>query len=78
MLYDCNIRHRWHGASNGAILADVYFQLVDDLVEISWNNEEPDEGIEFCAIQGGARIQEDTFYFIVNEFLKEYALHWFK
>lgn len=46
-IYGWNLRHRWHYVSNGAILADVYFQLIGDKVEISWNNQETDEEVEF-------------------------------
>ena len=40
-LDDWNLRHRWHPASGGAILSDLYFQLVGENIEISWNNQEP-------------------------------------
>ena len=33
-LYEWNKRHRWHPTSSGAILADLYFQLVDGCIEI--------------------------------------------
>ena len=42
-LDDWNIRQRWHPASGGSILADLYFQLVEGNIEISWNNQEPEE-----------------------------------
>ena len=70
-------RHRWHPASSGAILADVYFQLVGDNVEISWNNEDAEEGVQFQCQSGGARIPRSTFYTVMDRFLKEYAEHWF-
>lgn len=75
-LDEWNLRHRWHPACAGAILADVYFQLVGDEVEISWNNEDTDDGIKFHSILGGARIKKDIFYATVDAFLKEYATHW--
>ena len=37
-LEDWNLRHRWHTESSGAILADVFFQLVGENVEISWQD----------------------------------------
>lgn len=76
-LYDWNLRHRWHAASGGAILADVYFQLKDDCVEISWNNKMPEDGVEFLNEIGGARVRRAEFVSIVDEFLKDYAEHWF-
>ena len=76
-LDEWNLRHRWHPASSGAILADVYFQLIGDEVEISWNNEYADDGIEFQNKLGGARINKDVFFTTVDTFLKAYANHWF-
>jgi len=75
-LYEWNLRHRWHTASSGAILSDVYFQLVGDYVEISWNNKDMDEEVEFVHQLGGARVKKDTFILVVDSFLKEYANHW--
>ncbi len=77
-LYEWNLRHRWHTASSGAILSDVYFQLVGDEVEISWNNEDLDEEVEFVQQLGGARVKKGTFISVVDSFLKEYANHWFR
>ncbi len=79
--YDCldewNLRHRWHPASNGAILADLYFQLVGENVEISWNNKDPETGVHFNHELGGVRIPKKLFISVVNSFLKAYAEHWF-
>ena len=76
-LDDWNLRHRWHPASSGAILADVCCQLVEDYVEISWNNQDSEEGVVFHNLIGGVRIPKDIFYTTVDSFLKEYADHWF-
>ena len=76
-LDEWNLRHRWHPASSGAILADVYFQLVGDNVEISWNNENADDNVKFQNQLGGVRINKDDFYSTVDAFLKAYATHWF-
>jgi hypothetical protein len=75
-LYEWDLRHRWHPASSGAILADVYFQLVGDDVEISWNNEDAGDDIRFLNQLGGAKINKDVFYATVDKFLKAYAAHW--
>ncbi len=76
-LYEWNLRHRWHTASSGAILADLYFQLVGDCVEISWNNEESEDGVIFDNEIGGCKIDKNMFVSAVNEFLNAYAMHWF-
>ncbi|MBQ6095286.1 MAG: hypothetical protein IJL09_07770 [Lachnospiraceae bacterium] len=76
-LDDWNLRHRWHPASSGAILSDLYFQLVDDNVEISWDNQDPEEGVVFRFKLGGVRIPKEKFVSEVNSFLRDYADHWF-
>lgn len=76
-LDEWNLRHRWHPASQGAILADVYFQMVGDNVEISWNNQDSEEGVTFKHIIGGAFVSKTQFVQEVDSFLKAYADHWF-
>lgn len=69
--------HSWHHASEGAILADVFFQLVGDKVEISWDNRGLDEGYDFTYLKGGAYIDKEVFVDVVHKFLNEYADHWY-
>ena len=76
-LDDWNLRHRWHPVSGGAILADLYFQLVNENIEISWNNQEPEEGVEFQYELGGVSIPKVQFFYEMDSFLKAYADHWF-
>ena len=76
-LYDWDLRHRWHSASSGAILADVYFQLVGENIEISWNNAGVEEGVCFRSISGGLSVGKEVFYSVVHAFLSAYSLHWF-
>lgn len=76
-LDEWNERHRWHTASSGAILADLYFQLVDGYIEISWNNQEPEEGVKFSHELGGVRIVAERFVEEVDLFLNAYANQWF-
>lgn len=77
-LDEWNLRHRWHPASSGAILADLYFQLVGEKVEISWNNQDSEEGVIFENILGGASVPREEFYFVVDSFLKKYTEHWYR
>lgn len=70
-------RHCWYSQRNGAIIADLYFQLVGNSVEISWNNVNSEDGVEFLEKIGGASIDKDVFIDVVNEFLDEYADYWF-
>lgn len=76
-LDEWNSRHRWHTACDGAILADIYFQLVGNLVEISWNNQDVEDDVVFSNISGGASVNKDIFYQVINEFLQTYADYWF-
>lgn len=76
-LDDWNLRHRWHTTSNGAILADLYFELKGECVEISWNNQDAEEGVKFENELGGVSVPKEEFYKDVDIFLKEYADHWF-
>ncbi len=76
-LDEWNFRHRWHPASDGAIVADLYFQLIGENVEISWNNCEPEDGVCFKYKLGGKRIPKEQFVSVINSFLKAYANHWF-
>ena len=77
-LDEWDFRHRWHPASGGAILADIYFQQVGDNVEISWNNQDSEENVRFKYKLGGVSIPKEQFTQEINSFLKAYAKHWFK
>lgn len=76
-LNEWNLRHRWHPASSGAILADVYFQLVGNYIEISWNNQDCETDVTFQNVLGGASIDKEVFVSVIDGFLKDYAMHWF-
>ncbi len=77
-LDEWNLRHRWHTASSGGILADVYFQLVGENVEISWNNEDSEDNVVFNNLIGGFKVPQTTFVSVINDFLVAYANHWYK
>ncbi|MBP3871885.1 MAG: hypothetical protein J6E46_13035 [Faecalicoccus sp.] len=76
-LDEWNLHHRWHTASSGAILADIYFQLVGDYIEISWNNIDCEDGFTFQNIFGGCRIPKEIFILEVSAFLEAYDKHWY-
>ena len=75
-LYEWNLRHRWHPASAGAILADVYFQLIGDSIEVSWNNTDAEEEVTFRNLLGGARVGRKLFVSAVDSFIQAYTRHW--
>ena len=72
-----SMRHRWHIASSGAILADVFFQLVGDKVEVSWDNRGVEENVTFQYESGGVRVPKEEFIEVTDAFLKAYAKHWY-
>ena len=72
-LDDWNLRHRWHPAASGAILADLYFQQNGNKVEISWNNTDADDGVRFTNLEGGFSIDKNIFIDVINTFLGVYA-----
>ena len=57
-------------------MADLYFQLVGENIEISWNNQEPEKGIKFQHELGGVSIPKAQFLYEMDSFLKVYAEHW--
>lgn len=77
-LDDWNLRHRWHTASGGGILADIYFQAVGDAVEVSWNNQDAEEEVRFKNQLGGASVKKEQFVNAIENFLVAYADHRFK
>ena len=76
-LDEWNLRHRWHTASAGAVLADLYFQRVGSSVEISWNNQDNDCEVRFLNMLGGVTVNNTLFEIVVDQFLRAYAQHWF-
>lgn len=77
-LYAWDIRHRWHSASSGAVLADVFFQLVGDNVEVSWDNRYSEGTVTFQSEMGGFRVPRNQFVSIVDSFLQAYADQWYR
>lgn len=75
-LDEWNFRHRWHPACAGAILADVYFQLIGDNIETSWNNTDAGDGVTFKNTLGGARVSRELFVSTVDSFIKAYSRYW--
>ena len=54
--------HRWNVTGSGAILADVYFQLVGTGVEVSWDNRDVEENVTFQSLTDSAKIPKDFLY----------------
>ncbi len=77
MLDEWCFRHRWHPASAGGILADVYFQQVGEFVEISWNNKYMEDYVDYKYVIGGVCIPKEEFVSVVVGFINDYADNWF-
>lgn len=75
-LYQWSLKHRWRTVSTGEIIADVYFQLVGNQVEISWNNRGLEPDVRYQSVEGGFFVEKDTFVSVVNEFIALYQKHW--
>lgn len=76
-LDEWNDRHSWHSKSSGAILANLYFELKNDFVEISWNNNILEDEVEFVEKVGSFSVRKEEFVGVIDEFLKEYADYWY-
>jgi len=76
-LYEWNSHHRWHPACGGAILSDIYFELIGECVDISWNNTDAEDGVKFCETLGHLMIDREEFINVIDEFLNIYADQWY-
>lgn len=74
MLSDWSFRHSWFSAREGAFLAGVIFQNVNEKVEISWDNTElfKQEGVRYIFPKGRYEIDKEQFEKIVEEFCLAY------
>ena len=68
--------HTWLSERGGAILSNVYFEYKGGMVELSWDNRYPEEGVEFDFEFGGTRVDAETFKAVVLEFVDAYEKHW--
>jgi len=75
-LYQWNLKHRWHTVNTGEIIADIYFQLVGDNVEISWNNKGLESDVIYLSTEGGFYVERNLFTNVVSRFIEAYQSHW--
>lgn len=71
-LYEWVHRHNWHASSAGAILANVYFEHKESVMEISWNNQDVEEDADFDYLIGWEQVPFDTFNEVLSAFLRRY------
>ena len=75
-LYQWNLRHRWHTVNTGEVIADMYFQLVGDKVEVSWNNKGLEPDVKYLSVEGGFYVEKKLFVNVVNQFVEAYQKQW--
>lgn len=73
---DWSWNHTWVSERGGAILSHMFFEYKDGVVELSWNNLSPEEGVTFDCEFGGTRVDAEVFKTVVLEFVDAYEKHW--
>ena len=73
---DWTWNHTWLSERAGAILSHMFFEYKAGMVELSWDNRYPEEGVEFDFEFGGTRVDAETFKAVVFEFVDAYEQHW--
>jgi len=71
---DWSFRHSWYSSRAGGYLADVYFRKVGDKIEISWDNCNLYDNIEFLNPVGLCYIELKQFKGIIENFIKAFRL----
>ena len=75
-IWDWAGNHSWVSERGGAILAHVYFELKDGLVELSWDNRNSKDEAVFDCEFGGVRVDAGLFKDVVLAFVDAYEKHW--
>ncbi len=75
-IWDWVGSHSWVSERGGAILSHVYFELKDGMVEVSWDNRNPRDGVAFDCELGGDCVSATVFKDVVLEFVDAYETHW--
>lgn len=68
--------HTWRHESGGAVLANVFFEFKNGLVELSWDNRDDGSDIVFDCEFGGGCIDAESFKTVVLKFVDAYERHW--
>lgn len=75
-LNDWSYNHSWHHACSGAILPDVFFRKISEGIEVSYWNDQADDGIEFKNIYGFIIVPSEIYEKTINDLLIEYNNMW--
>ena len=68
----------WHHTCDEAVFPAVYFRVLGQNVEVSWDNKDMEEGKDFSFISqtGHALVPLATFRDVVSRFVAAYLKHW--
>lgn len=66
----------WHHTCGEAVFPFIYFRVVGNDVEISWDNRDAPEGVAFDTVAGHALVPLATFRDVVSRFVAAYLGHW--
>ena len=76
MLDPWTWEHTWSHESGGAVLSNIYFELKDGLIELSWDNRGCDPPLHIrLRVRRYARKRE-VFKAVVLKFVDTYERHW--
>ncbi len=69
-----NKKHNWFYYRNGAFIPDVTFRLVDDFIEISWDNSSlyNEDKIEYVSLKGFKLLTKSIFEDAIKQLIYEY------
>ena len=75
-VWDWVGNHSWLSERGGAILSNVYLELKDGFVEMSWDNRKQSADVVFDCEVGGARVDAETFKAVTLGFVDAYEERW--
>lgn len=75
-LNDWVYEHSWQHECQGGYIADVIFRKVGDNIEISWDNRELYEDVEYANLTGYKLIDITTFTNTIIELFDDYNNIW--
>lgn len=75
-ICDWAYEHSWASERAGAIVSDMLFECRHGMVELSWDNRSPEDGVSFDCEFGGVRVDAEVFKSVVLGFVDTYERHW--
>ena len=75
-LNDWVYDHSWQHECQGGYIADVIFRKVENNIEVSWDNRELYDDVEYTDLTGYKLIDIDTFTKIIIQLFDDYNNMW--